>query len=213
MSRLISIFVFLLLFVGLKSQIVISNLSLTDTTQNIFYIGVDNIIKISGKQFNPLRQSILIQGGGAAMNGVSRTYNIRVQNETDSCQICIYENKKLIFKKNFICRRVGDVIVKYGGVKDSITSISQLLANPFIYIDIPGSYYKHGIYITSFTVTFIGNGYDSLQTSGVENTLTTEQIEIIKKLTRGNRIYFDNIYGFSRDSRKRKLTPFTIKIK
>ena len=75
------------------------------------------------------------------------------------------ENRKLIFKKNFFCREMGDLVLRYGGLKDSIATISQLLANPFLYLGIPGSYYKHNLNITSFTATFIGNKFDSLKTA------------------------------------------------
>jgi hypothetical protein len=61
-----------ILFISLSSffafsQVNIINHSLTDTSQNIFYVGVDNLIKISGKQYDYLKQSVSIKGGGAEL--------------------------------------------------------------------------------------------------------------------------------------------------
>ena len=203
---------FLLFTFCIKAQLSISNLSLTDTSQNIFYIGVDNRIRISGERYSPLNQSLSITGGGATIAGLMGNYIIRVQNETDNCQIWIKENAKTVFKQSFFVRKVGDVVVRYGGLKDSTATVNQLLANPFLYIDIPGSYYKHNYLITSFSAIFIFRDLDSMQTLASGNLLTTEQIELIKKLIAGNKILFDQIYAVSPDGQRRKLKPFTLTI-
>ena len=203
----------LLFSFSLRSQIVITNLSLTDTTQNIFYIGVDNVVKISGKEYKPLNQSVVITGGGATMTGLMGDHIIKVQKETDECSMWIYENRKRIFEKKFICRTIGDVIVRYGGLNDSIATVNQILANPFLFIDIPGSYYKHNYHITSFTAIFISHDLDSLRTFSVGNLLTDDQKELIKKLNSGDKIFFDQIYALSPDDRRRKLKPFIIIVK
>jgi len=120
----------------------------------------------------------------------------------------------MIFKQNFRCKKINsDITPKYAGIKDSVASVNQLLANPFLYVDLPGCYYKSNFYITSFTATFIGGDLDSLKTYAVGNLLTNEQKELIKKLNTGNKIYFDQIYSLSPDSRRRKLKSFTITIK
>ena len=212
--RLPIIVLFLLSATCIKAQLSIFNLSLTDSTQNIFYIGVDNIIKISGKQYDPVKHHTrIIGGGGTLLKKAKGVYIVKVQNETDHCQVWLSENNKSVFKQNYVVRRIGEGIVRYGGLKDSNASVNQLLANPFIFVDIPGSYYKPNINITSFAATFIGSDFDSLVTVSTGARLTTEQIETVKKLRSGNRIYFNNIYALGPDSRRRKLSPFTITIK
>ena len=212
--RLSIIVLFLLSAMCIKAQLSISNLSLTDTSQHIFYIGVDNIIKISGKQYNPVKhQTAIIGGGGTLLKKGKGVYIVKVQNETDHCQIWISENKKSVFRQNYIVRKVGDIVVSYGGLKDSTATVSQLLANPFLYIDIPGSFYKHNYSITSFSAIFINRDADSVRASAVGNLLTTEQKELIKKLLPGNKILFDQIYAISPDGRRRKLQPFIITVK
>ena len=204
---------FLLFSLDSKSQITISNHSLTDTTQNIFYIGIDNLIKISGEQYNISERSMTITGGGATISGVGRTYIIKVQKETDDCRITIYVNRKRIFEKKFICRKIGDIVVKCGGLNDSIATVNQVLANPFLFIDIPGSYYKHNYSIGSFNSVFISHDFDSLRTFSVGNLLSDEQKELTKKLNSGDKIFFDQVYALSPDSIRRKMKSFLITIK
>ena len=217
----LAIIILLLISFSADSQITISNHSLTDTTQNIFYIGVDNFIKISGEQYIPAKHSLLIKGGRARISGLNRSYIIKVEEETDSCQMWIGTNKKIIFKKNFICRKIGDPVVKYGGLNDSImtynksvkATIDQLLENSFLYIDFPGSYYKHNYQILSFATLMLSDKTDSLSVSGDGNMLSTKQKEMIKKLQPGDAIVFEDIYCLGPDKRRRKLTPFIIEIK
>ena len=205
---------FVLSAMCIKAQVSISNLSLTDTSQNIFYIGVENVIKISGKQYDPAIHKLAIMGGGGTLLKKEKgVYIVRVQDETHDCNISIRVNNKGVSKHHFRVRKIGDIVARYGGLKDSTATVNYLLANPFIYVDIPGSYYKHNINITSFSATFIGGDFDSLVTVSTGTRLTTQQIEIIKKLKSGNKIYFNNIYAVGPDSRRRKLSPFTIIIK
>ena len=214
--------IILLTPVFLKAQVTICNLSLTDTTQNIFYVGVDNLVKISGNQFHYLKQSVAIWGGGAVITPRGPgLYIIKVEKETDSCKMWVGTHKKIIFKKNFICRKIGDFVLRYGGIKDSImtynrpvkATIDQLLVNSFLYIDFPGSYYKHNYQISSFATLMLSDKADSLSIPGDGNMLSSKQKEMIKKLQPGDAIVFENIYCLGSDSRRRKLTPFIIEIK
>lgn len=208
----------LILFLSLStffafSQVNIINHSLTDTSQNIFYVGVDNLIKISGKQYDYRKQSVSIKGGGAELipRGIG-IFIVKVQTETDVCRMWINENGKSIFKKDFICRKVGDIVHNYGGSIDSVATIDQLLANPFLYIGIPGSYYKQTFSITSFSAIFMNKDSDST-TSATGNLITAKQKELIKKLLPGDLIVFERIYCIGPDSRRRLLTPIIIYIK
>lgn len=92
--------------VFLNAQISIINRSLTDTTQNIFYLGVDNIITISGKQYDPVKQHTVIMGGGGTLHKMEKgVYAVRVQEETDNCQVWITENNKPVFKQIIIAEK------------------------------------------------------------------------------------------------------------
>jgi hypothetical protein len=211
-----AIIIFLLIVSSsIRSQIIISNLSLADTTKNIFYLGVENKIHITGKDYDPVNGKLAVSGGACILKKIEKgSYVLLCGAETDDCMMWYSEKGQLVFKQKFICRTINsEVTVKYGGIKDSIASVNQLLANPFLYIDLPGSYYKHNYYITSFNAIFISQDLDSLKTNSLGSLLTNEQKEIIKKLKPRDKIFFDEIYGLSPDGRRRKLKSFTITIR
>src|SRR5262245_33603372 len=113
---------------SLRSQIVISNLSLTDTTQNFFYIGVENKIHVTGKDYDPVKGKFTVAGGGCYFKYLGKgNYVYICEMETDDCTVRYSENGKLVFKQNFKCRKVGDITARYGGLKDSIATVNQLL--------------------------------------------------------------------------------------
>jgi hypothetical protein len=213
--RTANILAVILVSVSLKAQVNIFNLSLRDSSKNIFYIGVDNIIKISGKDYNPSKGRVAIAGGGGSIYKTDNgTYIIKVQVETELCHIFYRENDRLGLKKQFTCKNIESPLTgRLGGIKDSTASINNILLNPFLHIDIPGSYYNHRFFITNFSAAFIGQDFDSLKTNAVGNLLSKEQIELIKQLKPGDRIFFHDIYAVGPDSRRRKLTPFSIYIK
>ncbi|HEY5774078.1 MAG TPA: GldM family protein, partial [Chitinophagaceae bacterium] len=95
-------------------------------------------------------------------------------------------------------------------IKDSAASINEILINPFLHLFRENCFYKKEFTITSFRAMFIGYDSDSLNTYAMGNLLTQEQIDLIKKLRRSDIIYFNEIYAFGPDSRRRKLTPFII---
>ena len=97
-----------------------------------------------------------------------------------------------------------------GVIKDSVASINEILINPFLRLFRENCFYKKQFMITSFRATFIGYDLDSLNTNAPGNLLTQEQIDQIKKLRRGDKIFFNEIYAVGPDSRRRKLTPFII---
>ena len=213
--RLPIIVLFLLSATCIKAQLSIFNLSLTDSTQNIFYIGVDNIIKISGKQYDPVKHHTrIIGGGGTLLKKAKGVYIVKVQNETDHCQVWLSENNKSVFKQNYVVRKVGNIVHNYGGSIDSTATIDQLLATPFLFIGIPNSYFKHDFTITSFSAVFMKKDSDSTTTiTASGNLITSEQKEIIKKLSPGDSIVFEKIYCVGPDNRRRLRTPIIIKIK
>lgn len=197
-------------------QFTISKLSLTDTTQNIFYIGVDNLIKISGKQYDPTKQHIVIMGGGGTLHKKETgVYIVRVQEETDNCHIWITENKKPVFKQNYRCRKIeGDPIARLTGVKDSFATIEQIVTSPTVVVEIPGTFYKHQCKVISFALSMDCQIFEDMWHEEITGHIIPEgAISRIKKVRKDSGIFFDNIYAVSADGRRRKLKPFRITIK
>jgi hypothetical protein len=203
------IFLLLLPFFSF-SQVNIVNRSLTDSSLNIVYIDVRNIIELTGnKSLNNLGFSTT---NGTLIHLEQGRYLLRPSREGE-CVLTIQSNGRKIASKAFRSDSLkGELKIRLAGITDTVATINQILANPFLISEIPGSYYKSPVYITSFTATFIGVNFDSVRTEAIEHLLTKEQLSIVKQLRHGDKILFQDMYFFWPDSRRRKYPPFVITI-
>ncbi len=74
--KLIAFSLFTALSVTVYGQVNIINESLTDSSINIFYIGVDNKISITGKMYNEATNVVRISGGGSSIYKESTNTNV-----------------------------------------------------------------------------------------------------------------------------------------
>lgn len=203
---------FILLPLSSFSQVNFINRSLTDSSLKIVYSGVGNIIEI--KNFTFTKTTSIGISNAEIIPLDKNKIKITPKYGFKECVVsaenhAASEEFKQVFRIDSL---VGDVVIRLAGVKDSIASIHQILANPFLISELPGSYFKTPLNITSFTATFIGASLDSLKTNAMENLFTKEQIDLIERLRRGDKILFEETYFFWPDGRRRKYPPFTIKI-
>jgi hypothetical protein len=97
--------------------------------------------------------------------------------------------------------------------EDSIATVSQVLANPFLTADFPNCNYKHQFSVTSFRSSCITANKDTIDTFETRgNILSDEQKSAIKALKPGDQIYFYNIRAICPDCGGRALPPFKIYI-
>ncbi|MEI9943264.1 MAG: hypothetical protein WDN26_03510 [Chitinophagaceae bacterium] len=207
-------YIFVLIFVIINSmcsgQVKIINQSLTDTSVNIFYTGVDNRIMLKAK--NPNEYSVAIVGAGGMLSKISATeYLVRIS-KIDSCKLIIKKNNKEVLVKNYTIGILPDRVATISGLRDTSIKLSRLLLNPLITVTLPRCYFRHGMHIMGFQATII-QGYDSIATySNFNELFPAEMVKDIKQLTSGDKIYFDSIRAVSPDGRFQKLSPFWIKI-
>ena len=195
----------------LNAQVNIVNRSLIDSSLNIAYCGVENVIELTGYKGSGKISSLATNGTLTELG--QHKYVLKPSKEGD-CLISFHNDRKKIITKTFRCDSLkGELKIRLARVTDTVATIHQILANPFLISEIPGSYYKSPVYITSFVATFIAVNFDSLRTEATEHLLTQEQVNIVKQLHRGDKILFQNIYFFWPDGRRRKYPPFVITIK
>jgi GldM C-terminal domain len=206
-SLLLSVFV--LLFQLSNGQISITNQSLTDSSLGYLYIGVENVIVVSGLADN---YTINISGGASSIRRLEKNkYVARVAAQTDNCQIIFLKGSKVIFKKEFKVRIVPDPIATINGLRDTSMKANSLLVNPFISVRLPGCFFRLNYSVYSFQAIFIQDT-DSTTTSTNRASFSTEQIKFIKNSKSGDKIYFDNIRVSEPNGRLAKLSPFWIRI-
>jgi hypothetical protein len=201
-SLISSIFVF--------SQINVTCLKLTDTTKNIFYIGIDNPISVSIK--NKLSgYQIEIEGAGGSLTKTGPGEYIVKVTSPETCQVLIKANGKQVYNKEFRAEMIADPVATLSGIRDTTVSRNRILLNPFLSIVIPHCYLQINFQVLSFTATFINNS-DSIPTNVIGNLLSQEQIILVKEAESGSKIYFSNFRTLGPDDGDRHLRPFWIKI-
>ena len=208
--RSIFFFISLLTPFFVFSQFNVTCLKLTDTTKNIFYIGVDNPIKVSISK-NISSYQIEVEGaGGSLIKTGPGEYIVRVSSP-QACLISIKQNGKQVFQKEFKVEMIAGPVATLAGLRDTSVTRNRILLNPFLSVVIPNCYYQHKIQIVSFTATFV-NGTDSIPTGGIGNFLSLEQVSLIKEMNLGGKIYFTNIRATAPDEATRVLQSFWIEI-
>lgn len=207
--RSILLTVFVLLFHFSDGQISIKNESLTDNSLGYLYIGVENIIVVSGLLDN---YTISISGGAGSIEKIEKNkYVAKVAAQTDACQIKLLKGAKIVFQKEYKVRAVPVLVATINGFRDTSMKVSALLVNPFISTRLPGCFLRANFTISSFDATYIQDT-DSTTTFSQGASFSPEQIKLTKNLSRDDKIYFDNIRGTFPDGRNVKLSPFWIKI-
>lgn len=208
--KYIFILISLLFTTVCDGQINIINQSLTDSSLNILYIGVDNRIKVAG--YNDTYSLTITGAGGTFFKIEKNKYVVTVRSPTKLCEIMLLKGNKNVFKKTFRTEYIkSEPLATLAGFKDTAIKASRILLNPFISVIQPGCYYNNGNRVISFNAVFI-QGADSTLTFTAGNQLSEEQIQLIKQLSFDDIIYFDDIRATCYSCRAFRLPSFWVKV-
>lgn len=201
----LSLYLVLLAPFILKGQISIFNISLRDTTKNELYLGCENIIHIPG--INTSSDDVFVKAsiGKLKKNATGKYYyeresHVKYDIKTDT--ISIYKKGKSIFKQVFEMKIIPyeDAYFQFGGKRDSILTVRDILTSPFVKYTIPPSNYKDYKKIdypsvSKFTITIISknqNRYVFKEPIG-GGILYYNYKDEIRKLQSGDRIILEDI--------------------
>jgi hypothetical protein len=196
-----------------SAQINIICPKLIDSSLNYFYIGVDNPIKVIGNKITD-NYTLSITGGGAVITKMSaNNYIVKTTTVTDDCRIVIIGKAgKVIFRKDFKIRNIGDQVTGLASLRDTTLNKNKILLNPFLSTGIPNCYFKLPFQVVSFTATFSNDSDSIITTIANGNHLSQEQLSLVKEADPGTWITFEDIKVYGPDSRTRKVPSFWIKI-
>jgi GldM C-terminal domain len=205
--RINILFVILSLGLSASGQSPISNESVTDTSKHIFFLWVDNHIRL-----NPDTYSFLtVKGAGSKLVKLdNENYIINVR-RIGICTVTIYKNGNRIFSENYQTDTTQYPIATLDGRSDTISSVNRILVNPGLLVSMPKCFFKHNMSVTSYYAIFI-HGEDSISTYASGSRFTPEQEQQSRKLITGDKIFFERINARSPDSRTQRLPSFWIKI-
>ena len=204
----------------LNAQLNIINRSLTDSSLNIAYIDVRNILELTGhKSSNNLSFSTT---NGTLMNLSQNQYVLRPLKKGE-CVVSFNNNGKTIVSKTFRVESFSDPVKTFGSQYDSIgkdgytyfITYDNLINDPVLRIKIPNCYFKDPCKIVSYRITLdsvSGTGtITEFVVSGPEPT--KEQIQIIKNYGANTFMTVEDIRATGPDGRVRKLIPMIFNIK
>jgi hypothetical protein len=202
----------LFFFFNCRAQTVLTNESLVPDSPDIFYIGVDNYIKIKSDIPDPYFVIYIKGGGGMIIKVAAYNYIIRVEKK-DSCIVAVYDNRKRksLLVKNYTTDFIPAGFATLNGLTDTTASKNRIRLNSSLRIVLPNCYYKHDYQVSSFDAILINNS-DSIKTNASGYQLTKEQLNLINELTTGDKILFDNIRVTSSNARITRVPSFWIRI-
>jgi hypothetical protein len=205
--------VFLLLVSTLSNaQVQLKNLSLRDPSVKEIYKGWNNILQIispdSSAKFTLQSSQSVVQPHRSKKNVFS------VQNQSNGTDLLkIFENGVLVKQEYFTIKRIPSLETFVYKPNSKKLTVKQLLINPMVQCWPMSNNLKINIRVMSFNMVLVSNQFEKpLVLKNNTRRFSAENIEYIKKLKKGDRIYFEDIRATSPDSLTRKLMGFEILI-
>jgi hypothetical protein len=131
--KIITIVILLLGAFRCSASIEIINESLSNPNSNVLFRGLYNIISIDGLS-DTTGIEVLISHGSIKKEFEKYIINIQ-NNEPDT--LSLYQHKKLLIKKIFICKNLPELKVSLGGLMDSVLSVDEIISHPQLKIELP----------------------------------------------------------------------------
>jgi hypothetical protein len=210
MFRLIAIYL-ILINLTTYAQTSIQNISLTNPDLTILYVGIDNIIVFNGQEADSTIK--LVSTTGQAIKWSNKFIVRHSSATTDTLRV--YLSDKLLTSQIYDVKIIGSPIAQLGNIKDTFTTIQEILIEPTINAVIPDCYYDHRFRVVSFSIS-ITNKDDKqiLRREGIQNNQLDEKIKkIISTLKSGDRIKLTNITATCPDCALRRLNNIDLTIK
>lgn len=205
-------------FFSLRSagQVKIVNESLTDSTVDYFYIGVENKISISG--ISSSNYKINISSLYATLTKIAADeYIVRVNSPTDSCQLSILADGKIIFARYYKVRVLPDQIITLGSFNNrdrDTATIEEILADSKLRVELPGCYFKHNVKVAAYYSTI---GTEQTETVHLKPTpgdqLTSWERNRILRCSPGDMIILSNFILNNKISGDYTIPPIILRVK
>lgn len=193
-----------------------SELVVSPTKMNVFYIGVDNPVSISvaGVPADKLMPSI--EGGGSITKVKGSDYIVRVKQAGDAFVTVNAKfddgSTKNMGKRKFRVKRVPDPVAKVAGLKGGEISKSLLMAQQGVKAELENFDFDLTFNIVGFTVSATVQGYEEEQKSN-SAAFTAGQKDLMKKVGTGRKLYIEDIKARGPDGQVRDLSTISFKLK
>ncbi len=180
------------------------------TKMNVLYIGVDNPVNIAVSNHSPSEVRATIDNGSLTKNQ-DGTYTAKPK-EIGNAIISLYIKDKLINQYEFRVKRVPDPVAYVAGQKGGEISLEKLLKADKVDVMMENFDYDLKFQVIEFEISAHDkNGFFKDEYSKT-NKITPAQVELLKKQSKGWKIYFLDIKCAGPDGGIRELPPLVFKI-
>ena len=185
---------------------------ISPTKMNVFYIGVDNPVDISISGVPKENMEATINNGTIVRdeNGfivrpsTPGTAIVTVMAKTNGQ---MRQMREMLFRVKTVPNPVAKLAGRTGGIIDKSTLSAQLALQP----SMDGFDFDIKFNISEFTLS-ASQGDFVREARSTSAALTDEQKNIIRSLTKGQKVYIDNIIATGPDGIRRELNPIIFKI-
>ena len=189
------------------------SMTVSPTKMNVFYAGLDNPVSVSVPGISPSNVKVTITNGSIqpAIDGyIVRPDKVGVESVI-SVNAIIDGTPKLIGTTKFRVKRVPDPVASVANKIDGAITKNELLAQDGVAAKIPDFDFQMNFKVTSFVVsTSKGSFIVDKPTNG--NRFSQEQLDLMKGLNPGARLYIERIVVKGDDGSIRNLPAISFKI-
>ena len=189
------------------------SMTVSPTKMNVFYAGLDNPVSISVPGIAPSNVNVSITNGSissGAAGYIVRPGKVGV-NSVISVSATIDGTTKEIGSMPFRVKKVPDPIASVAGKIDGAITKNELLAQQGVLAKIPDFDFEMNFTVTSFVVSTIKASY-VIDEPTKGNRFSTKQVDLMKGLNPGSRLYIESIVVKGDDGTTRNLPAISFKI-
>ncbi|MEI6275018.1 MAG: gliding motility protein GldM [Prolixibacteraceae bacterium] len=194
-------------------QVAVPSMTVSPTKMNILYAGLANPVSISVPGFTP-RDIIVTMTNGRIETTTSGflAYPEKVGVQA-SISVSVKQDKtvKPIGSIPFRVKSVPKPVASVAGKNEGSISKNELLAEQGVFAEIPEFEFDMKFQVLSFMVSTSQGGF-MVDKATTGNRFSQEQKDLFGKLTRGSRLYIDNIIVKGDDGVTRSLAPISFKL-
>lgn len=193
-------------------QVAEASAVISPTKMNVFYLGVDNPVEISvaGVPSDKIRPSIT--NGSVTKSGGS--YIVRPKqmgNAFVSVEAQIDGKWKNMGNMEFRVKKVPDPVAKVAGRKGGLIDKNLLAAQIVVQADMENFDFDLKFQVTEFKVSASVGGFVRDEPSK-SNRITPAQLDLIRNMGKGQKVYFEDIKAVGPDGTVRELSTLVYKI-
>lgn len=193
-------------------QVAEASAVISPTKMNVFYLGVDNPVAISvaGVPADKVKADIT----NGTITKSSDGFIVRPKsmgNAIVTVQAQIDNKWRNMGQMDFRVKRVPDPVAKVAGMKGGTIDKNRLATQLVVQADLENFDFQLEYKVTEFTVSATQGGFSKDEISR-SNRITPNQLEIIRNLTKGQKVYFLDIKAKGPDGGERELLPIVFKI-